>query len=311
MKNRLLIIGIALVIGTVSSMLPAQEATGQNAASNADTLPVVNVNVGTLMQRCNSYEEINSQFERKKEIFEAELHLQSLKLQAEIDDFQRKLEKNAFVSQQRLEEEHRGLQRKEQELQTYKETLNKKYQDEYRQKIEQLLAMILSQLKEYSKERGCYINYISEADNASLLANNDANIMDELVEYLNNSFKTQSEINQMLSDAFGTASSNNGNVSQQNQQSQSSNLGTYNLNGRSLEAGPRPAYAGQSEGRIVINITVDPNGNVIMAEIGRETTIDDASMRKSALEAARKAKFNRISGNNNQSGTITYWYTFK
>jgi TonB family protein len=71
---------------------------------------------------------------------------------------------------------------------------------------------------------------------------------------------------------------------------------------------PRPEYSVQEEGRIVINITVDPKGAVIFAEIGRGTTIDNASMRQSALNAARKAKFNSIPGTNNQSGTITYNY---
>lgn len=89
--------------------------------------------------------------------------------------------------------------------------------------------------------------------------------------------------------------------------------GSFNLNGRSIGAGglPRPAYTIQEEGRIVINITVDPKGSVIFAEIGRGTNIDNASMRKSALEAARRAKFNSITGANNQSGTITYVYKFK
>lgn len=89
--------------------------------------------------------------------------------------------------------------------------------------------------------------------------------------------------------------------------------GSFNLNGRSIGAGglPRPAYTIQEEGRIVINITVDPKGNVIFADIGRGTNIDNASMRKSALEAAKRAKFNSISGANNQSGTITYRYSLK
>ncbi len=89
--------------------------------------------------------------------------------------------------------------------------------------------------------------------------------------------------------------------------------GSFNLSGRSIGAGglPRPAYTAQVEGRIVINITVDPKGNVIFADIGKGTNIDNASMRKSALEAAGRAKFNNISGTNNQSGTITYRYTLR
>lgn len=87
--------------------------------------------------------------------------------------------------------------------------------------------------------------------------------------------------------------------------------GSFALNGRTIGAGglPRPAYTVQEEGRIVINITVDPKGNVIFAEIGKGTNIDNASMRKSALDAAKRAKFNSITGTNNQSGTITYRYT--
>lgn len=89
--------------------------------------------------------------------------------------------------------------------------------------------------------------------------------------------------------------------------------GSFNLNGRSIGAGglPRPAYTIQEEGKIVINITVDPKGNVIFAEVGRGTNIDNASMRRSALEAAKRAKFNSISEANNQSGTITYVYKLK
>ena len=89
--------------------------------------------------------------------------------------------------------------------------------------------------------------------------------------------------------------------------------GSFNLNGRSIGAGglPRPAYTIQEEGRIVINITVDPKGNVLFAEIGKGTNIDNSSMRKSALDAAKRAKFNSISGANNQSGTITYLYKLK
>ena len=89
--------------------------------------------------------------------------------------------------------------------------------------------------------------------------------------------------------------------------------GSFSLNGRSIGAGglPRPAYTIQEEGRIVINITVDPKGNVIFAEIGKGTNIDNASMRKSALEAARRAKFNSISGSNNQNGSITYRYSLR
>ena len=61
----------------------------------------------------------------------------------------------------------------------------------------------------------------------------------------------------------------------------------------------------------MIDIGVDTKGNVIRADIGRGTTIDDASMRTKAIQAAKRNKFNEISGVNNQSGTITYRYKLK
>ena len=90
-------------------------------------------------------------------------------------------------------------------------------------------------------------------------------------------------------------------------------MGSFNLSGRSIRGGglPSPAYTSQVEGRIVIDITVNPKGDVINASIGKGTNIDDASLRSSAIEAARRAKFNSIQGSNNQSGTITYRYSLK
>ena len=135
-------------------------------------------------------------------------------------------------------------------------------------------------------------------------------------------------INQQVSGAFGSAATaqnqrgtgTTGSGVQGNPNSTTSagspsgtGYGNFNLSGRTLGAGglPRPAYNVQEEGRIVINITVDPKGNVILAEIGKGTDIDNNNLRKSALEAARKTKFNSIDGNNNQSGTITYRYSLK
>jgi TonB family protein len=90
--------------------------------------------------------------------------------------------------------------------------------------------------------------------------------------------------------------------------------GSFDLAGRSLGEGglQRPAYAVQEEGTIVVEITVDPNGNVINAEIRlRGTNIENSSMRRSALDAARKTRFNIINGIQNQIGTITYRFTLK
>lgn len=89
--------------------------------------------------------------------------------------------------------------------------------------------------------------------------------------------------------------------------------GTFSLDGRSIGPGglPRPAYDVQDEGRVVVTITVNPAGEVIATSINRQTNTVNPALRKAAEEAARKAKFNAVSGLNNQTGTITYYFNLK
>lgn len=89
--------------------------------------------------------------------------------------------------------------------------------------------------------------------------------------------------------------------------------GTYDLNGRSLGPGglPMPIYNVQDEGRVVVTIVVDPQGRVVSTSINKRTNTVNPQLRKAALDAARKARFNTISGVDNQSGTITYYFKLK
>lgn len=88
--------------------------------------------------------------------------------------------------------------------------------------------------------------------------------------------------------------------------------GVFDLGGRSLNGIlPPPVYNVKDEGRVVVTITVNPNGQVISTEIHRRTNTTNATLRKAALDAARKARFNAVDGVDNQSGTITYYFRLK
>lgn len=89
--------------------------------------------------------------------------------------------------------------------------------------------------------------------------------------------------------------------------------GTFDLGGRSIGAGglPRPVYNVQEEGRVVVSITVNPAGQVIATGIHRMTNTVNATLRRAALDAAKKARFNSVAGVNNQTGTITYYFNLK
>ncbi|MBF6627736.1 MAG: energy transducer TonB [Proteiniphilum sp.] len=128
------------------------------------------------------------------------------------------------------------------------------------------------------------------------------------------------EINQQMSGLFGESAESRGNTegsgtqgvttgnATQGSPTGNGGIGSYELGGRSLGSGGlvQPRYTVNDEGTVVVNITVDPSGNVILAEIGQGTNLPNATLRNEALNAAKKTKFNAINSTNNQRGKITY-----
>lgn len=89
--------------------------------------------------------------------------------------------------------------------------------------------------------------------------------------------------------------------------------GTFDLNGRSISGNglPIPVNTVQDEGRVVVNIIVNPEGQVIATSINRRTNTVNPELRKAAEDAAKRARFNQINAVDNQSGTITYYFKLK
>lgn len=133
------------------------------------------------------------------------------------------------------------------------------------------------------------------------------------------------EINEQMSGLFGESAGSRGSTegtgtqgvstgnSSQGSPAGNGGIGSYDLGGRSLGSGGlvQPRYNVNDYGTVVVNITVDPNGNVINTEIGRGTNTPNTALRNEALRAARNTKFNAITSPNNQQGTITYRFNLK
>lgn len=83
---------------------------------------------------------------------------------------------------------------------------------------------------------------------------------------------------------------------------------SYKLNGRSSKKLPKPANTHTEQGKVVVTITVDQQGNVIKANPGAKgTTTSSQKLWKLAKDAALKAKFDINPGAPaEQKGTITY-----
>lgn len=134
--------------------------------------------------------------------------------------------------------------------------------------------------------------------------------------------ETRGKINQQMAGLFGqgSGSGSRGNTEGEGTQgvptgnasygatSGIGGWGSFALGGRSLGAGGliKPRYNVDDYGTVVVDILVDPKGNVVDATIGRGTNTTSSELKEEALRAARKTKFNEVSAVINQKGTITY-----
>lgn len=92
----------------------------------------------------------------------------------------------------------------------------------------------------------------------------------------------------------------------------SNSANSFELPGRTLaKAMPEPANPGLKTGWVEVNITVDNDGNVTHASIGRRSAeLADEALFNAALDAARNTKFNAVSNTDmpNQMGKVTYHF---
>ena len=88
---------------------------------------------------------------------------------------------------------------------------------------------------------------------------------------------------------------------------------SFNLGDRSMRVPPRISDQSQEQGKVVIDITVDKEGNVLSANgPGRGSTTSSSNLVRKAKDAAMKSKFSPSpQGVEEQRGTITFVFILR
>lgn len=81
---------------------------------------------------------------------------------------------------------------------------------------------------------------------------------------------------------------------------------SYSLVNRSHYYLPTPVYLCENGGKIVINITVNANGDVIDAYVNSSSTSSNECLIEHALQYAEDAKFSKDASKEKQIGSITF-----
>ena len=143
--------------------------------------------------------------------------------------------------------------------------------------------------------------------------------------------KERQELEREMSDADFNNSNNNNNSSSEGDGNKTGNQGdpngnpnthgkgqgskgiSYSLGGRKASSLPKPIYNSNKDGIVVVEITVDPNGNVLTATPGMPgSTTNNTALLQAAKKAALKTKFTKESNApSKQIGEITYRFVLR
>lgn len=165
--------------------------TAEESASGL--LPIAYVNVDSLLLNYNYSKDLNEIIIKKQENSRASVNQKLRSLQTEMQDFQRKVENNAFLTRERAEQEQARLMKKQQELQDFDNRLAQELVSEQQRLNEQLRDTLVSQLRVYNKDKGYLVILSNTMGDNILLAGDAYDITKEVIEYLNKNYAPASK----------------------------------------------------------------------------------------------------------------------
>ena len=130
-----------------------QEATSSDSCRHAG-LNVAYVDVDTLLTSYELWVSLNEGMINKRENITATVNKEGAALQKEMEQFQNKLNNNAFVSQERAESEYNRLMKKQQDLQAKQERLANEFAVESSRNDQVISDSVRNFIQVYSREKG-------------------------------------------------------------------------------------------------------------------------------------------------------------
>ncbi|MDY3070003.1 MAG: OmpH family outer membrane protein [Parabacteroides sp.] len=191
------VLAVAVIILFVMQFSGKNETKTVKSISSGETpngtMPVAYVNVDSLLENYNYAKDLNEIILKKSENSRASVNQKANSLRTEMQEFQRKIENNAFLTRERAEQEQQRLLQKQQELQELDARLSQELLTEQQKLNEQLRDTVVAQLKVYNKDKGYHIIYSNTMGDNILYAQDGYDITAELLEYLNKNYSNASK----------------------------------------------------------------------------------------------------------------------
>ncbi|MBK5195953.1 MAG: OmpH family outer membrane protein [Proteiniphilum sp.] len=189
------VLALALIILYIlhfTSNSSVNGATGKNLSvllnDSSITLPIAYVNVDSLLFNYNFAKDLNESLLRKEESTRATLNQRENQINSAAQEFERKLRNNAFLSQERAEQEQERIVQMNQEYQKLAERLTQEFMLEQEKMNLQMEDTIKSRIIEYNLSKNYEIIFSNRTTSTVLYADKKYDITNDVVEFLNNKY---------------------------------------------------------------------------------------------------------------------------
>ncbi|MBR5327891.1 MAG: OmpH family outer membrane protein [Paludibacteraceae bacterium] len=181
--NVLLVAAVATLFGLVLSGKSNEPVS--EVVADAEVLPVAYVNVDSVLVKYNFAIDANEQLMKKQEDARLKINTKLRSFQNDVNDFQRKLQNNAFLSRERAEQAQQALAKKEQDIQQLEAKLTQEILEENQKVNAQLADSLTNYLNIFNEEAKYHIIFSNNAKDNLLLANEQYDITEKIIEGLN------------------------------------------------------------------------------------------------------------------------------
>ena len=185
--NVLLVAAVATLFGLVLSGKSTEPV--EEVVAETELLPIAYVNLDSVLVKYNFAVDANEQLMKKQEDARLKINTKLRAFQNEVNDFQRKLQNNAFLSIERAEQAQKALAKKEQDIQQLEAKLTQDIMVENQKLNAQLADSLTNYLKIYNADGRYHIIMSNAARDNVLMASEQYDITDKVIEGLNARYK--------------------------------------------------------------------------------------------------------------------------
>ena len=183
-----LLVTIFLFVQCKNQATKASEETSAINEINLEDFPFAYVEVDSLLVHFEFYNRLASKLEDKLVKHNNTLNAGYQKLENEFINFQQRVQNNAFLSQERAQQEQRRIQRMKDDLDKQAAQVEREIALENQLLQQQISDTLTLGMKEFNTPQK-YLMIFAKSGNSILYADARHNITDEVIEFLNKRFK--------------------------------------------------------------------------------------------------------------------------